>query len=65
LKKLTVRELEVVRLLAKGLDSKEVADELFVSKRTVDFHIAQIFDKLELEVRNRVNLLSACREMIA
>ena len=50
--KLTKREVEVLSLVVQGKSSKEVADELFVSKRTVDFHLANIYDKLH--VTNRV-----------
>ena len=50
--KLTKREIEVLSLVIEGHSSKEVADLLYVSKRTVDFHLANIYDKLE--VTNRV-----------
>lgn len=50
--KLTKREVEVLMLVIEGKSSKEVADQLFVSKRTVDFHLANIYDKLN--VTNRV-----------
>ena len=50
--KLTKREGEVLTLVIEGKSSKEVADQLFVSKRTVDFHLANIYDKLN--VTNRV-----------
>ena len=49
---LTKRELEVLRLVIEGKPSKEVAEELYVSKRTVDFHLANIYEKLQ--VSNRV-----------
>jgi len=50
--KLTKREIEVLTLVIEGRSSKEVADKLFVSKRTVDFHLANIYEKLK--VSNRV-----------
>ena len=50
--RLTKREIEVLSLIAQGHSSKEAADVLFVSKRTVDFHLANIYDKLQ--VCNRV-----------
>ncbi|MTK53030.1 response regulator transcription factor [Paludibacter sp.] len=46
---LTERELEIVRLLCKGLDQKEIADKLFISPRTVDTHKANIMSKLEVK----------------
>src|ERR1051325_4852913 len=50
--KLTKREVEVLTLVIEGKSSKEVAEQLFVSKRTVDFHLANIYEKLR--VTNRV-----------
>ncbi len=50
--KLTKREIEVLTLVIEGNSSKEVADQLYVSKRTVDFHLANIYHKLD--VTNRV-----------
>jgi ATP/maltotriose-dependent transcriptional regulator MalT len=50
--RLTRRELEVLSLVIEGKSSKDVANDLFVSKRTVDFHLANIYDKLQ--VSNRV-----------
>ena len=50
--KLTKREIEVLTLVIEGNSSKEVADILYVSKRTVDFHLANIYHKLG--VTNRV-----------
>ncbi|MBQ6111924.1 MAG: response regulator transcription factor, partial [Synergistaceae bacterium] len=43
---LSVREREVLLLAAKGLSSKEVAKRLFISERTVQTHLASIYDKL-------------------
>lgn len=55
--KLTKREVEVLSLVIEGKSSKEVADQLFVSKRTVDFHLANIYSKLSVS-----NRLQAFRE---
>jgi DNA-binding CsgD family transcriptional regulator len=49
--RLTARELEVLRLLADGHSSQHVADTLFLSRRTVDNHVANILGKLELGSR--------------
>ncbi|MCC6484461.1 MAG: response regulator transcription factor [Armatimonadetes bacterium] len=49
---LTKRESEVLGLVVEGKSNKEVASELFCSKRTVDFHLARIYEKLQ--VNNRI-----------
>ena len=43
---LTQRELDIIRLCALGKTSKEIADELFISARTVESHKNKIFNKL-------------------
>lgn len=48
---LTGRELEVARLVAQGLTDREVARRLFISPRTVDGHLRNIFTKLNLGSR--------------
>ncbi len=49
---LSVRELEVLRLLAVGRTNGEIANELFISERTVKTHVGHVFAKLD--VRDRV-----------
>lgn len=53
LPKLTEREVEVLRLLAKGSTNKEIAQVLFVSEATVKSHLVHIFTKLEVDSRSR------------
>jgi DNA-binding NarL/FixJ family response regulator len=57
---LTTRELEVLRLLARGMRNKEIAARLFVSERTVNFHLANIYQKLN--VSGRTEALSRALE---
>lgn len=57
---LTARELEVLRLLARGLRNKEIASRLYVSERTVNFHLANIYQKLN--VSGRTEALSKALE---
>jgi DNA-binding NarL/FixJ family response regulator len=51
---LTAREQEVIKQIAEGLSSEEIAETLMISKKTVDRHRANILEKLGM--RNRVEL---------
>ena len=55
---LSVREREVLLLAAKGLSSKEVAKKLFISERTVQTHLASIYDKLGSRHKTEALLLA-------
>ena len=59
--RLTKREIEVLSLIAQGNSSRETAEALYVSKRTVDFHLANIYDKLQ--VNNRVQAFRAATRL--
>jgi DNA-binding NarL/FixJ family response regulator len=48
---LSAREIEIIKLLADGLSSKETGDKLFISPRTVESHKANILCKLNLKSR--------------
>jgi len=49
--KLTERELEVLRLVAKGLNNRDAAKQLFISENTVKNHVRNILEKLQLHSR--------------
>jgi DNA-binding NarL/FixJ family response regulator len=49
---LTPRQAEVLRLLARGWTNAQIADALFLSRRTVHAHIREIFRKLHLSNRS-------------
>lgn len=48
---LTTRELEVLKLVARGMSNREVADQLFISENTVKNHVRNILEKLHLHSR--------------
>jgi NarL family two-component system response regulator LiaR len=50
---LTERELEVLCLIAEGLNNREIADRLVISPKTVKTHVSSILSKLHLEDRTR------------
>ncbi|MFC1892921.1 response regulator transcription factor, partial [Chloroflexota bacterium] len=49
--KLTEREMDFLKLMSRGLSNKEIADELFLSIRTVQGHLRHIFEKLGVSNR--------------
>jgi len=56
---LTKREAEVLRLIARGMTSSEAARALFLSKKTVDYHLSKIYTKLRVS-----NRIQAFREVV-
>ena len=59
--RLTEREREIVRLLARGLSNKAIADELHITERTVKFHVSEILARLGAS--NRSHAVSVAREL--
>jgi len=43
---LTSRELEILRLVIAGLTNKAIANEIYISEKTVEFHLGHIYTKL-------------------
>lgn len=55
---LTPQELQVARFVSQGLTNREVAERLFLSPRTVDYHLRKIFVKLGISSRSRLSQFS-------
>jgi len=55
---LTERDVEVLKLVAKGRSNQEIAEELFVSERTVGAHVSNILSKLHLANRTQAALFA-------
>ena len=58
---LTAREAEVIRLLAIGRSNQEIADELFLSRKTASVHVSNILGKLG--VSNRVQAAAVAQRV--
>jgi DNA-binding NarL/FixJ family response regulator len=61
--KLTDREMEVLRLVARGMNNRDIAKELFISENTVKNHVRNILEKLQLHSRMEA-VVYAVREKI-
>jgi DNA-binding CsgD family transcriptional regulator len=48
---LTAREIEVLRLAARGLTAREIADRLYISPKTADHHIQHVYTKIGVSTR--------------
>ncbi len=64
LDRLSVREREVMRLIARGYAYKEVAKELFISVKTVETHVSAVLRKLQLSSRHELTRWAADRRLL-
>lgn len=62
---LTDRELEVLQHAAQGLSNREIAEDLVISPRTVQSHMANIFDKLQVGSRTEAVIVALRREIVS
>ena len=64
LDRLSVREQEVMRLIARGYAYKEVASELFISIKTVETHVSAVLRKLQLSSRYELTAWALERKLL-
>lgn len=64
LDRLTAREREVMRLIARGRSYREVATELFISIKTVETHVSAVLRKLQLSSRHELTRWAAQRRLL-
>ncbi|MEV8145703.1 response regulator transcription factor [Specibacter sp. NPDC078709] len=64
LDKLSARELEVMRLIARGYSYKEVAKALFISIKTVESHVSAVLRKLQLSSRHELTRWAVDRRLL-
>jgi HD-GYP domain-containing protein (c-di-GMP phosphodiesterase class II)/DNA-binding CsgD family transcriptional regulator len=62
---LTSRELEVLRLLVRGLSNKEIAEQLTISRRTAGSHVEHIYSKLGVSNRAQASLFAMKHGLMA
>ena len=61
---LTARELEVLRLVARGLSNKEIAADLRITTHTVKYHLAAVLEKLGVRSRTEAVLLGVRKGLV-
>ncbi|WP_089771427.1 response regulator [Ruania alba] len=64
LDRLSAREQEVMRLIARGYTYREVAGELFISIKTVETHVSAVLRKLQLSSRHELTRWAAVRKLL-
>ena len=64
LDRLSAREREVMRLIARGYTYKECASELFISVKTVETHVSAVLRKLQLSNRNELTRWAVARRIV-
>ncbi|MCC2309709.1 LuxR C-terminal-related transcriptional regulator [Cellulomonas chengniuliangii] len=62
--RLSAREREVMRLIARGYSYREVAGELFISIKTVETHVSAVLRKLQLSSRHELTRWAAARRLL-
>lgn len=53
---LTARELEILQLVLAGYTNKAIASEIYISQKTVEFHLDQIYTKIGVRTRVKAGI---------
>ena len=62
---LSGREVEVLRLAAKGLTTRQIADRLYISPKTADHHIQHVYTKIGVSTRAAAALWAMRYEVVS
>jgi len=62
--RLTDREMEVLRLVARGMNNRDIAKELFISENTVKNHVRNILEKLQIHSRMEAVMIAVREKLI-
>jgi DNA-binding NarL/FixJ family response regulator len=62
--KLTDREMQVLKLVAKGMNNRDIAKELFISENTVKNHVRNILEKLQIHSRMEAVMIAVRENLI-
>lgn len=65
LSNLTPRELEILQLVVAGYTNKAIATEIFISEKTVEFHLDNIYSKIGVRTRLMASVWAVQRGLLA
>ncbi len=64
IKQISPREMEVLKLIARGCSNRKIAEHLFISERTVKTHVTHLFDKLDLHDRTQLAIYAIQNNLV-